>query len=118
MLNVLLEKSGETTPERRKRQSQSKDNTPLWMWRLMEVKSDALRAILHRDLECSVHESRQIGSGQTGDGKSERGHFRNQRTKMDWNGPSLPVYSLYLVLIDTFNIIHIAPSFSILLILL
>ena len=27
----------------------------------------------------------QIGSGQTGDGKSERRHFRNQRTKMDWN---------------------------------
>ena len=33
-----------------------------------------------------VHESRQIGSGQTGDGKSEHRHFRNQRTKMDWNG--------------------------------
>ena len=29
------------------------------------------RAILHRNLECQVHESRQIGSGQTGDGKSE-----------------------------------------------
>ena len=25
------------------------------------------RAILHRNLECQVHESRQIGSGQTGD---------------------------------------------------
>ena len=33
-----------------------------------------------------VHESRQIGSGQTGDGKSECRHSRNQRTKMDWNG--------------------------------
>ena len=30
--------------------------------------------------------SRQIGSGQTGDGKSERQHSRNQQTKMDWNG--------------------------------
>ena len=29
------------------------------------------RAILHRNLECQVHESRQIESGQTGDGKSE-----------------------------------------------
>ena len=29
------------------------------------------RAILHRNLEYQVHESRQIGSGQTGDGKSE-----------------------------------------------
>ena len=25
-------------------------------------------------------------SGQTGDGKSERRHFRNQWTKMEWNG--------------------------------
>ena len=25
---------------------------------------------MHRNLECQVHESRQIGSGQTGDGKS------------------------------------------------
>ena len=32
------------------------------------------------------HESRQIGSGQTGDGKREHWHSRNQRTKMDWNG--------------------------------
>ena len=43
-----------------------------------------LRAILHRDLECQAHESRQIGSGQTRDGKSERRHSRNQETKMDW----------------------------------
>ena len=31
-------------------------------------------------------ESRQIGSDQTGDAKSEHRHFRNQQTKMDWNG--------------------------------
>ena len=37
-----------------------------------------VRAILHRNLEGQVHESRQSGSGQTGDGKSERRHFRNQ----------------------------------------
>ena len=35
------------------------------------------RAILHRNLECQVHESRQIGSGQTRDGKSEHRHSRN-----------------------------------------
>ena len=35
---------------------------------------------------CQVHESRQIGGGQTRDGKSERWHSRNQQTKMDWNG--------------------------------
>ena len=28
----------------------------------------------------------KIGSGQTGDGKSECQHSRNQRTEMDWNG--------------------------------
>ena len=33
-----------------------------------------------------VHESKQIRSGQTGDGESEHWHFRNQRIKMDWNG--------------------------------
>ena len=32
------------------------------------------------------HELRQIGSGQTGDSKSEHRHSRNQQTKMDWNG--------------------------------
>ena len=30
--------------------------------------------------------SRQIGSGQTGNGKTEHRHFRNQGTKIDWNG--------------------------------
>ena len=38
---------------------------------MIEATSDAVRAILHRNLECQVHESRQIGSGQTGHGKSE-----------------------------------------------
>ena len=33
-----------------------------------------------------VHKSRQIGSGQTGNGKSDHRHFRTQRTKMDCNG--------------------------------
>ena len=39
-------------------------------------RSDAVRAILHRNLECQVHESRQIGSGQTRDGKGEHRHSR------------------------------------------
>ena len=42
-----------------------------------EAKSGAVRAILHRNLECQVHKSRQTGSGQTGDGKSEHRHSRN-----------------------------------------
>ena len=36
-----LEKSGEITPERIKTQSQSENNTQLWMWLVMEVKSNA-----------------------------------------------------------------------------
>ena len=41
--NMLLEKSGEITPERMKRRSQSKNNTQLWMGLVMEVKSDAVK---------------------------------------------------------------------------
>ena len=36
---MLLEKSGEITPERMKIGSQSKNNSQLWMWLVMEVKS-------------------------------------------------------------------------------
>ena len=39
---MLLKIRGEITPERMKRQSQSKNNTQLWMWLVMEVKSDAV----------------------------------------------------------------------------
>ena len=39
--NVLLEINGEITPERMNRRSQSKNNTQLWMWQVMEVKFDA-----------------------------------------------------------------------------
>ena len=51
---------------------------------MIAARSDTVRAVLHRNLECLVHESRQIGSGQTGDGKGEHRHSRNQRTK--WTG--------------------------------
>ena len=53
-------------------------NTQLWMSLVTEARSDAVTGILHRNLECQVHESRQIGSGQTGDGKREHQHSRNQ----------------------------------------
>ena len=36
--------SEETTPERMKRQTQSKNNTQLWMWLVMEAKSDAVKS--------------------------------------------------------------------------
>ena len=42
--NMLLEISGEVTPERTKRQNQSKNNTQLWMWLVMEVKSNAVKS--------------------------------------------------------------------------
>ena len=41
--NMLLEISGEITPEKMKRWSQSKNNTQVWMWLVMEVKSDAVQ---------------------------------------------------------------------------
>ena len=37
-LKMLLEKGGEITPERMKRQSQSKNNTPLWMGLVIEAR--------------------------------------------------------------------------------
>ena len=42
--NMLLEISGEIIPERMKRQNQSKNNTQLWMWLEMEIKSDAVKS--------------------------------------------------------------------------
>ena len=42
--NVLLEISGEMTPERMKGWRQSENNTQLWMWLVMEVKSSAVKS--------------------------------------------------------------------------
>ena len=41
--NMLPEMSGEITPERMKRWSQSENNAQLWMWLVMEVKSNAVK---------------------------------------------------------------------------
>ena len=43
MPNMLLDKSGEIGPERIKRLSQSEHNAQLWMWLMIEVKSDAVK---------------------------------------------------------------------------
>ena len=40
---MLVEISGEITPERMKTWSQSKNTTQLWMWRVVEVKSEAVK---------------------------------------------------------------------------
>ena len=50
--NMLLEISGEITPERMKGWSQSKNNTQLWTGLVIEARFDAVRPILHRNLEC------------------------------------------------------------------
>ena len=42
--NMLLEISGEITPERMKGWSQSKNNTQLWMLLVIEARSDAVKS--------------------------------------------------------------------------
>ena len=42
--NMLLEISGEITPERMKGWSQSKNNIQLWMWLVIEARSDAVKS--------------------------------------------------------------------------
>ena len=44
VLNMLLETSGEITPERQKGWSQSKRNTQLWMWLMKQAKFDAVKS--------------------------------------------------------------------------
>ena len=44
MPNMLLEISGEITPEIMKRRSQSKNNTQLWMGLVIEARSDAVNS--------------------------------------------------------------------------
>ena len=75
---MLLEKSGEITPERMKTQSQSRNNAQLWMRLVLEVKSDAVKKIIAKEPGMLGPYIKEIGSGQTGDGKSEHRHFRNQ----------------------------------------
>ena len=44
----------------------------------MEVNSNAVTSNIAQEPGMLVPYSRQIGSGQTGDGKTEHRHFRNQ----------------------------------------
>ena len=44
MPNMLLDISGEITPERMKEWSQSENNTQLWMLLVIEPRSDALKS--------------------------------------------------------------------------
>ena len=74
---MLLEKSEEIASEGMKRLSQSGNKAQLWMCLVVKEKSNAVKTILHRNLVCSVHESRKIRSDQTGDDKSEHPYFKN-----------------------------------------
>ena len=49
---MLLEMSGEITPERMKRQNQTKNNTQLWMWLVMEARSDAVKRDIAQEPGC------------------------------------------------------------------
>ena len=74
MSDRLLGKTGEqllTATERMKWLSQSRNNAQLWM---CLVKSNVVK----KNMECYVHESRQIGGSQVGDGKNEHQNLRNQ----------------------------------------
>ena len=47
---MLLEISGEITPERVKRRSQSRTNTPAVDVTVIEVKSDAIRSVVRSNI--------------------------------------------------------------------
>ena len=59
---MLLEKSGETAPEGMKRWSQSENKERLWLWQVMEIKSDAVKD--------NILQQSQVGRSMT-QGKSE-----------------------------------------------
>ena len=48
---MLLVISGEITPERMKGYSQSKNNTQLWMGRVMEARFDAVKSNILQEAE-------------------------------------------------------------------
>ena len=50
---MLLEKSEEITPERMKRQSQSTNNTQLWMGLVIEARADAVKSNIAWEPEMS-----------------------------------------------------------------
>ena len=85
--NMLLEISGEITPKWMKRRSQRKKQHSV-----VDMIGDGSKVWCCKEQYCigtwNVRSMnlKQIGSGQTGDGKSERRHSKNQRTKMEWNG--------------------------------
>ena len=58
MPNMLLEKSGEISLERMKRQSQSENNAQLWIWLVMEIKSDAVKSNIAKEPVRSMNQGK------------------------------------------------------------
>ena len=79
--------SGEITPERMKGLNQSKNNTQLWMWLVIEARSDAVKSNIAQEPGMLGPWVKVIGSGQTGDDKSEHRHSRNRQLR--WAGMQL-----------------------------
>ena len=83
---MRLEISGEITPERMKRQSQSKKQHPF-----VDAIGDGSKVRRCKEQYCiAIWNVRSMNQGKwevvKQDDKSEHRHFRNQQTKMDWKG--------------------------------
>ena len=76
-----------TGEEWRNSSRKNEEAEPKWKQHsVVDVPGDGSKVQRYKEKYCIgtgmlVHESRQIVSGQTGDGKSECQHFRNQWTK-------------------------------------
>ena len=76
---MLLEKSGEITPEKNEETEPKQKQCPV-----VDVTGDGSKVRCCKEQYCigtwnvQVHKLRQIGSGQTGDGNSEHQCCRNQ----------------------------------------
>ena len=74
--------SGEITAERMKRQSQSKNNTQLRMWLMLEVKSDDVKSNIALEPVMLGPWIKANWKWSNGDSKNEYQHFRKQK----WTG--------------------------------
>ena len=63
-------------------QSCLSSGSQLWMWLVMEERSNAVKNKIAQEPGMLGPWSKQIGSGWTGEGKSESRHFWNQQIKM------------------------------------
>ena len=60
-----------TSPRKNEAMDQSGHDAQLWICLLMNVKSNDVRKMLHRNMECQVQKSKKIGCGPAGDGKNK-----------------------------------------------